>query len=54
MGGNQNLRNEVYDVSADIMATVQKLSGGDPAKIRDIAAKTEKQKAPANTNVPKP
>ena len=79
VGGNQNLKNDVYDVSADIMATVQKLSGGDPAKmnallqkalqnpgeflkslpadqqakIRDIAVKTEKQKAPANTVVPK-
>ncbi len=79
VGGNQNLKNDVYDVSADIMATVHKLSGGDAAKmnallqkalqnpgeflkslpadqqakIRDIAAKTEKQKAPAATAVPK-
>lgn len=79
VGGNQNLKNDVYDVSADIMATVQKLSGGDPAKmnallqkalqnpgeflkslpadqqakIRDIAAKTEKQKAPTAVIPPK-
>ncbi len=71
VGGNQALKNDVYDVSADIMATVKQQSGGDAAKmnellqkalqnpaaflkslpaeqqakIRDIAAKTEKQKS---------
>lgn len=79
VGGNQALKNDVYDVSADIMATVQKLSNGDPAKmnellqkalknpgeflkslpadqlakIREIAAKTEKQKSGAQA-APKP
>lgn len=73
VGGNQALKNDVYDVSADVMATVKELSGGDAAKmnellqkalqnpaaflkslpeaqqakIRDIAAKTEKQKVTA-------
>ncbi len=71
VGGNQALKNDIYDVSADVMATVKELSGGDAAKmnellqkalqnptaflkslppeqqakIRDIAAKTEKQKS---------
>lgn len=39
VGGNQNLKNEVYDVSADVMATVQKLSGGDPAKMNALLQK---------------
>lgn len=39
VGGNQQLKNEVYDVSADIMATVQKLSGGDTAKMQQLLQK---------------
>lgn len=39
VGGNHALKNEVYDVSADIMATVQKLSGGDPAKMNELLQK---------------
>ena len=39
VGGNQQLKNEVYDVSADIMATVQRLSGGDPAKMQQMLQK---------------
>lgn len=36
VGGNQQLKSEVYDVSADIMATVQKLSGGDATKMNQM------------------
>ncbi|AZZ36648.1 hypothetical protein CIK05_07545 [Bdellovibrio sp. qaytius] len=39
VGGNQTLKNDVYDVSADIMATVQKLSEGDPAKMNALLQK---------------
>ncbi len=39
VGGDKNLKNEVYDVSADIMATVQKLSGGDTAKMQQMLQK---------------
>ena len=39
VGGNQKLKNDVYDVSADIMATVQKLSDGDPAKMNALLQK---------------
>lgn len=39
VGGNQDLKNDVYDVSADIMATVQKLSAGDPAKMNALLQK---------------
>lgn len=39
VGGDKNLKNDVYDVSADIMATVQKLSGGDTAKMQQMLQK---------------
>jgi hypothetical protein len=39
VGGNQKLKGDVYDVSADIMATVQKLSEGDPAKMNALLQK---------------
>jgi len=39
VGGNQALKNDVYDVSADIMATAQKLSGGDAVKMNALLQK---------------
>lgn len=39
VGGNQQLKSEVYDVSADIMASVQKMSGGDSAKMNQLLQK---------------
>lgn len=39
VGGNQVLKNDIYDVSADIMATVKSLSDGDPAKMNELLQK---------------
>lgn len=39
VGGDQRLKGEVYDVSADIMATVKQMSGGDTVKMNQLLQK---------------
>lgn len=39
VGGDQGLKNQVYDVSADIMATVKEAAGGDSAKMMQMLQK---------------
>lgn len=42
VGGDQKLKNDVYNVSADIMGTVKDLAGGDPVKMNELLQKALK------------
>lgn len=42
VGGDQGLKNQVYDVSADIMSTVKDLGGGDTIKMNELLQKALK------------